>query len=44
MKKIKSYSIDEKVIEAIERKAKKEKRSNSQIVELYLAKQLKVKL
>jgi hypothetical protein len=44
MKKTKSYSIDEKIINAIERAAKKERRSNSQIVELYLAKQLKVKL
>ncbi len=44
MKKTKSYTIDESLIRPLKNLAIREKRSQSQIVERAIAKELKVKL
>ena len=45
MKKVKkTFSLNPKVFEALEKKAKQERRSKSQIVEHNLAKELNVKI
>ena len=43
MKKGKSYTLDEKVIEKIEKEAKKRKRSSSFIVNEIISEKLKIK-
>ena len=44
MKVKKTFSLDKQVFKSVEKQAKKERRSKSQIVENALAKELKVKL